>query len=125
MHNSLTGGLAGAIMPVNPKYEAVAGVSCCPGRSNTPKAPDLAVLCTPPQTISGLVSALDQCGTIATIVLTACLALAPGDKFPSLQEQVPKAAKPHLISPDDVRFRFFGSVRDFAHSELDHYRQID
>ena len=51
MRNLLLGGFDGPIMPVNPKYEAVAGVLAYASVADLPEAPDLAVVCTPPATV--------------------------------------------------------------------------
>ena len=48
MHNLLAGGFDGPIMPVNPRYDAVAGVLTYPDVASLPRTPDLAILCTPP-----------------------------------------------------------------------------
>jgi len=47
MHNILEAGFEGPVMPVNPKYEAVAGVLTYKDIAELPLAPDLAILCTP------------------------------------------------------------------------------
>ncbi len=47
MHNLLQSGFAGPVVPVSPKYEAVAGVLTYPDVANLPLTPDLAVICTP------------------------------------------------------------------------------
>jgi hypothetical protein len=44
MRNLLAGGFEGPIMPVNPRYEAVAGILTYPDVSSLPRTPDLAVI---------------------------------------------------------------------------------
>ncbi|HBC07989.1 MAG TPA: GNAT family N-acetyltransferase, partial [Rhodospirillaceae bacterium] len=73
MHNLLEGGFDGPIMPVNPKRRAVAGVLTYPDVANLPVIPDLAVICTPPDTVSKIIDDLGKHGTRAAIVLTAGL----------------------------------------------------
>src|SRR5512138_3986521 len=51
LRNLLAGGFDGPIMPVNPRYEAVAGVLTYPDVGSLPRTPDLAILCTPPPTV--------------------------------------------------------------------------
>ncbi|GEO80756.1 bifunctional acetate--CoA ligase family protein/GNAT family N-acetyltransferase [Pararhodospirillum oryzae] len=70
MRNLLSGGFAGPIMPVNPRYQAVAGVLAYPDVDSLPVTPDLALLCTPPETLAGLIQSLGTRGTRACIVMT-------------------------------------------------------
>ena len=71
MRNLLAGGFEGIVMPVNPKYEAVANVLAYSDVASLPMAPDLAVICTPPQVVPQVVGELGELGTKAAIVLTA------------------------------------------------------
>ncbi len=73
LRNLLAGGFGGPILPVNPKYEAVAGVLAYPDLRRLPVVPDLAVVCTPPQTVPRILSDLGQRGGRAAVVLTAGL----------------------------------------------------
>jgi acetyltransferase len=84
-------------MPVNPKYEAVAGVLAYPNIDSLPQTPDLAVLCTPPPTIPGLISELGTRGTRAAIVLTADLERESDPSGRTLQQAMLEAAKPYLL----------------------------
>jgi len=74
MRNLLRGGFAGPVMPVNLRRPAVAGVLAYADVAGLPQVPDLAVVCTPPATIPGLVDDLGRRGTRATAVLTGGLA---------------------------------------------------
>ena len=47
MRNLLNGGYSRPIMPVNPRYESVAGVMTYPDVASLPIKPDLALICTP------------------------------------------------------------------------------
>ena len=69
--NLLGGGFAGPIMPVNPKYDAVAGVMAYPNVASLPVVPDLAVICTPPGTVPGLVAELGARGVKGAVIITA------------------------------------------------------
>ena len=97
MKNLLGGGFEGPIMPVNPKYEAVCGVLAYPTVAELPLAPDLAVICTPPQTVPGLVAELGQRGTKAVVVLTAGLGTVSEQTGKSLQHSMLEAARPHML----------------------------
>ncbi|MBI1182177.1 MAG: GNAT family N-acetyltransferase [Alphaproteobacteria bacterium] len=71
MRNLLDGGFDGPIMPVNPHQTSVAGVLCHADIEGLPVTPDLAVVCTPPETVPGVIDALGRAGTRAAVVITA------------------------------------------------------
>ncbi len=64
-HNLFNSGFDGPIMPVNPKDDAIEGVLTYRDIDALPRTPDLAVIATPPPTVSGLISALGERGTKA------------------------------------------------------------
>ncbi|MET0323207.1 MAG: GNAT family N-acetyltransferase [Duganella sp.] len=91
--NLAAGGLAaggGRIWPVNPKYTELQGMPCHARVSALPAAPDLAILCTPPATIPGLIAELGARGTRAVIVMTAITGRA-------LRQAMLDAARPYLL----------------------------
>ncbi|MDE2075329.1 MAG: CoA-binding protein, partial [Alphaproteobacteria bacterium] len=49
--NLLAGGFEGPIMPVSPHHEAISGMLAYPDVASLPMTPDLAVICTPPQSV--------------------------------------------------------------------------
>jgi acetyltransferase len=69
--NLKAGGFGGALYAVNPGREQVDGDRAWPSTAALPETPELAVICTPPQTVAGLVAELGERGTRAAIVLTA------------------------------------------------------
>ncbi len=97
MRNLLEGGFAGPIMPVNPKYPAVAGVLAYPDLSCLPVTPDLAVICTPAQMVPGLIAELGAAGTKAAVVLTAGLSHKTDESGRTLRQAALEAAQPHLL----------------------------
>ncbi len=88
--NLRAGPFAGPIYAVNPKHATLDGLSVFARVSELPLAPDLAVLCTPPQTVPGLIEELGALGTRAAIVVTA--GLTADQKQACLA-----AARPHLL----------------------------
>jgi acetyltransferase len=90
MRNMLEGGLAGAVMPVNPKHAQVQSVAAYPDISSLPATPDLGVIATPPETVPGLIAELGARGTKAAIVITAGIDGA-------LRQKMLDAARPHLL----------------------------
>ena len=97
MHNLLQGGFAGPVMPVNPKYEAVAGVRTYPDVGSLPLTPDLAVICTPAMMVPGLIAELGARGTKAVAMLTAGLTREKDDAGRTLQDAMLEAARPNLL----------------------------
>lgn len=96
--NLKAGGFAGPLAPVNPRLNTLDGERCYPRVSALPFTPDLAVLCTPPATVAGLVAELGAVGTRAAIVITA--GLTPAQKQSALD-----AARPHglrLLGPNCI-----------------------
>ena len=96
MRNLLESGFQGPVLPVNPKHEAVAGVLCYNSVGDLPVTPDLAVICTPPATVPGLIRDLGVRGTKGAVVLTAGLGNAASDNRTLAQDML-DAARPHLL----------------------------
>jgi acetyltransferase len=74
--NLRAGSFAGPVYPVNPKHTVLDGVPVYAKAADLPAAPDLALLCTPADTVPQLVSDLGVLGTRAVIVVTAGLSAA-------------------------------------------------
>ena len=97
MRNLLAGGFEGPIMPVNPRYDAVAGVLTYPDVSSLPRVPDLAILCTPPETIPDLVDELGALGTRAVVVVARGLGTLRGPDGGTLEERTLLMARRHGV----------------------------
>jgi len=97
LRNLRAGGFAGPVWAVNRRATEVDGVPVLPSVEALPEAPGLAVLCTPPESIPGLVEELGRKGTRAVIVLTAGLQreLAPGGR--SIEQAMLEAARPNVL----------------------------
>ncbi|WP_086466248.1 bifunctional acetate--CoA ligase family protein/GNAT family N-acetyltransferase [Oceanibaculum nanhaiense] len=98
--NLFNAGFKGPVMPVNPKHRAVEGVLAYPDVASLPLTPDLAVICTPPDSVPGLIAELGARGTKAAIIITAGLG-APdhngNGNGGTLRQAALDAAKPHLL----------------------------
>jgi acetyltransferase len=89
-HNLRSAGFAGPVLAVNPRLRTLDGETVHARVPELPLAPDLAVICTPPATVVGIVEALGALGTRAAIVMTAGL--------DARQKQALRtAARPHLL----------------------------
>ena len=103
MNNLMRAGFDGPIMPVNPNYRAIGGALAWPSVAELPIAPDLGVVCTPPDTVADVVGALRAKGARATIVITAGFGeggAAAGEQ--RRQAVLAKARGMRLIGPNVV-----------------------
>ncbi len=89
-NNLLQAGFKGPVYPVNPKYSAFGEHRVYDSVAALPEVPELAVICTPPATVAGLVRELAERGTHAAIVLTAGLDATQ-------KQAMLDAARPHLL----------------------------
>src|SRR6202521_2302377 len=97
MQNLVAGTFSGPVYPVNPKHREVAAIKTFGSVKDLPSTPDMAVICTPPATVPGLIAELGERGTRAAIVITAGLGRDKDSQGRTLKEAVLAAAKPHLL----------------------------
>lgn len=83
-------GFGGALMPLNRRLSQLDGCTVARSVAELPQVPELAVICTPPASVPGLVAELAAAGTRAAVVLTA--GLGDDERRAMLQ-----AARPHLL----------------------------
>jgi acetyltransferase len=95
--NLFNAGFAGPIMPVNPKHRSIEGVLAYPDETSLPVVPDLAVICTPPKAVPGIISALGKRGTKAAVVITAGFGEGEDRIGSELRQAALDAARPHLL----------------------------
>ncbi len=95
--NLMAAGFEGPVMPVNPNHSAVGGVLCYPDVARLPVTPDLAVICTPPATVPGLISELGQRGTRSVIVISAGFNELGSAEGKALQDAMLDAARPKML----------------------------
>ncbi len=88
--NLRSAGFAGPIDAVNPGRRLLDGQKVFPTVASLSEVPELAVICTPPATVPGLIAELGERGTRAAVVLTAGLDAAQ-------RQAVLQAARPHLL----------------------------
>ncbi len=97
MRNVLDAGFPGPVWPVNPKHGTVAGKRAYAGVAALPAVPDLAIVCTPPPTVPGIIAELGARGTRAAIVITGGLSRAKTEDGRPLTAAMLEAARPHLM----------------------------
>ena len=88
--NLRDGGFAGPRWPVNLRRSSVGGEPAFADIAALPAAPELALVCTPPQTVPGVIEALGARGTCAAVVLTAGLS-------PAQRQGMLDAARRHTL----------------------------
>ncbi len=97
LRNLLQGGFTGPIWPVNPRYSRLEGIRCYSAVAALPNAPDLAVICVPPEAVPGVIHDLGHKGCKAAVVLTAGLNSGKLPDGRSLNQAMLDAARPHLL----------------------------
>ncbi len=97
--NLVQGGFQGTLWPVNQRQDSVGGVRAWPDVASLPQVPALAVICTPPSSVPGLVAQLGAKGTRAAIVVTAGLRQPAGTAADggTLEQAMLDAARPWLL----------------------------
>ncbi|HEY9081423.1 GNAT family N-acetyltransferase [Magnetovibrio sp.] len=95
MDNLLHGGFSGPIMPVNPNHRSISGVLAYADIESLPETPDLALICTPPETVPTIIDQLGARGVRAAAVLTAGLSAIVQDNGETITQSMVSAAKRH------------------------------
>ena len=88
--NLRAGAFTGPIFGVNPKHAMLDGVPVYARASQLPAAPDLAVICTPANTVAALIAELGALGTRAIVVVT-------GGLNAEQKQAALDAARPHMV----------------------------
>ncbi len=120
MRNLQRGSFKGPVYPVNPKYQTVLDMQAYPDAAALPAAPDLAVICTPADTVPDLVGQLGEKGTKAAVVLSAGLRREVQGK--SLEQQMLDAARPHglrILGPNCVGLMVPGQSLNASFAHVD------
>ena len=98
LKNLVSGRFHGVVYPVNPKHEAVLGITCFPNVNSLPKTPDLAIICTPAETVPGIVRECGEAGIMGIIIMSAGF-IEAGEKGKKLEEKI----KEEIIRFDGMR----------------------
>lgn len=102
LRNLVGGGFRGVVYPVNPKHEAVLGISCFPSVKSLPKVPDLAVITTNAQAVPAIVEECGEAGIKGIIIMSAGFKEV-GEEGRQLEESVKhivKKYKMRVIGPN-------------------------
>jgi acetyltransferase len=71
LRNLIGHGFEGVVYPVNAKREAVQGIAAYPSLAALPHVPDLAVICTPAETVPGLIDNCGRLGIMGAVIISA------------------------------------------------------
>jgi acetyltransferase len=88
--NVRSGSFKGAIRAVNPAHGTLDGEHVFARCADLPAVPDLAIVCTPPDQVAGIIDELGRMGTHAVVVLMAGINSAQ-------KRSMLDAARPHLL----------------------------
>ena len=113
--NLRAGTFEGALHAVNARHTVLDGHPAYARVGDLPEPPDLAILCTPPDTVPGLIAELGAMGTRAVVVMSAGLSAAQ-------KQAALDAARPHvlrLLGPNclGVMTPRIGLNATFAHTD--------
>ncbi len=97
MRNLLAAGFEGPIWPVNLRRSTVSGRPAYARVGELPSAPELGIICTPPQTVPGIIAELGRIGTRSALVVTGGFARQTSDDGRLLTAAMLDAARPHLL----------------------------
>ena len=122
MRNLLSGGFDGPIMPVNPNRTHVAGVLCYPDVASLPLVPDLAVICSPSDTVAEQITALGRRGVHAAIAITGGYSHSYESRGPALLDGIRRAQREsglRLLGPNCLGLVVPGSKLNASFSHVD------
>ncbi len=122
IQNLLESGFAGQLFAVNSQgYDAVYGVPCFTRLSELPEMPDLAIICSPPETVPDIIRALGASMVKAAMILTGGLSFSENESQRSLREQVREAARPYgirIMGPDCMGILVPGHNMNASYSHI-------
>ena len=97
-------GYAGAIYPVNPKYDSIGGHTCYPNVAAIPGPVDLAVVAVPARAVAQVIGELGEKGVPAAVVFSSGFAELGGEGVDLQREltEVARAAKVRLLGPNTL-----------------------
>ncbi|WP_370314351.1 GNAT family N-acetyltransferase [Thalassolituus sp.] len=104
LRNLLAGGYEGDILPVNSKgYASIQGVKAYSRLGQLKVTPDLAIICTPADTVPKIIKQLHSLGVEAAMVLTGGIARARSWQFRPSSERMDKVVlqtRMRILGPD-------------------------
>lgn len=122
LQNLKEGGFAGELSVVNPEnYAQVYDVPCYPDIAALPDMPDLAIICTPPQSVVSVVKALGEANVRAVMVLTGGLSAHKNTELANLDMALKELAKTYgvrIMGPDCMGILVPGSKLNASYAHI-------
>lgn len=122
LRNLLDSGFQGPLMAVNKEgYAQVNGVTCYESVSALPEMPDLAIICTPPDSVADLVRKLGANMVRAAMILTGGLTLESVTGQGSIKDEIREAARSYgirILGPDCMGMLIPGSSMNASFSHV-------
>ncbi len=122
LQNLLDSGFEGDLIAVNVQgYEQVHGVVCVRSVSELPQMPDLAIICSPPQTVADIIRKLGAHMVKAALILTGGLSIRDSKTERTLHQDVLDAALPYgirILGPDCMGLLVPGSRMNASYSHV-------
>jgi acetyltransferase len=122
LRNLQDSGFPGSRTAVNPEdYDQVFGVACYKGVSDLAEMPDLAIICSPPETVADIIRKLGANRVKAAMILTGGLSITLNPKARSLSDDVKEAAKPYgirVLGPECMGLLVPGSKMNASYSHV-------
>lgn len=106
MANLTQNGYEGRVIPINPKYSQVAGITAYPSLSEADQAADLAVIATPISTVPGIVRECVDMGVSGAVIISAG-GRETGKKGRDLENDIEQEARKgglRIIGPNCMGF---------------------
>lgn len=122
LQNLLEGGYQGELMAVNSQgYDKVFGVPCVKTVGDLPQMPDLAIICSPPETVPGIIRKLGANMVKAAVILTGGLSSLNAETKRTLHDEVREAARPYgirILGPDCMGMLVPGHKMNASYSHV-------
>ncbi len=122
LQNLLEGGYKGDLMAVNSQgYDKVYGVPCSKTLAELPHMPDLAIICSPPETVPDIIRKLGANMVKAAMILTGGLSRMNAETTRTLHDEVRESARPYgirILGPDCMGLLVPGHSMNASYSHV-------
>jgi acyl-CoA synthetase (NDP forming) len=105
---------AGRILPVNPRYSEIAGLTCYPDVASLPEAPDVAVIAVAAKRVPDALSELGRKGCRFAVILSSGFAEA-GEEGAQAQRRLAEIAREHGMEVIGPNCQGYMNISDGIH----------
>ncbi|MGB0467268.1 MAG: GNAT family N-acetyltransferase [Pontibacterium sp.] len=122
LQNLLESGFQGELIAVNSQgYDQVYGVPCVKTVADLPSMPDLAIICSPPETVPDIIRKLGANMVKAAVILTGGLSRLNARTARTLHDEVKESARPYgirILGPDCMGMLVPGHKMNASYSHV-------